>query len=192
MNSRERTKPRSARLSNAPARFQETDGHVERSNCAEDRSTHQRGQWLAARIVAQRPCPGSVHGSGGENPRWHGDNVPAIGGRTCAGWTRSERNSLVRKHPVLLSSRPHFPEDFPARLERFKDASGLSWRMIARAVYVSPRRIHYWRHGGVTGRRPFLSVIDVGGGTRPSGGAAGVTRFPAAPSLLATRDSPAL
>ena len=42
-----------------------------------------------------------------------------------------------------------FPADFGARLEGFKEASGLSWRSIARLLGVSPSRLRKWRFGGV-------------------------------------------
>lgn len=42
-----------------------------------------------------------------------------------------------------------FPPDFPERLTRFKEASGLSWRAIARMLGVSPSRLRQWRNKGV-------------------------------------------
>ena len=42
-----------------------------------------------------------------------------------------------------------FPPDFPERLTRFKVASGLSWRAIARMLGVSPSRLRQWRNKGV-------------------------------------------
>ena len=44
-----------------------------------------------------------------------------------------------------------FPEDFPRRLERFKEAGGLTWRSLARLLGVSPYRLREWRHGTVPG-----------------------------------------
>ena len=42
-----------------------------------------------------------------------------------------------------------FPPDFPDRLTRFKEASGLSWRAIARMLGVGPSRVRQWRNKGV-------------------------------------------
>ena len=42
-----------------------------------------------------------------------------------------------------------FPEDFPERLERFKEASGLSWGSIARFLGISPYRLRQWRLKGI-------------------------------------------
>ena len=39
------------------------------------------------------------------------------------------------------------PEDFPQRLERLKEASGLSWRGLARALGVDPKQLLRWRNG---------------------------------------------
>ncbi len=39
------------------------------------------------------------------------------------------------------------PEDFPQRLERLKEASGLSWRGLARALGVDPKQLLRWRKG---------------------------------------------
>jgi len=42
-----------------------------------------------------------------------------------------------------------FPPDFADRLTRFKEASGLSWRAIARMLGVSASRLRQWRNKGV-------------------------------------------
>ena len=42
-----------------------------------------------------------------------------------------------------------FPPDFADRLTRFKEASGLSWRAIARMLGVDPSRLRQWRNKGV-------------------------------------------
>ena len=40
-----------------------------------------------------------------------------------------------------------FPEDFRQRLDRFKEASGLSWRGMARELRTDVRLLHRWRKG---------------------------------------------
>ena len=42
-----------------------------------------------------------------------------------------------------------FPPDFPERLERFKEAAGLSWRSLASQLGVKPYRVREWRRGTV-------------------------------------------
>ena len=39
------------------------------------------------------------------------------------------------------------PEDFPQRLERFKEVAGLSWRELARHLRISPVTLWRWRKG---------------------------------------------
>ena len=39
------------------------------------------------------------------------------------------------------------PEDFGQRLEHLKEASGLSWRGLGRALGVDPKRLGHWRRG---------------------------------------------
>ena len=41
----------------------------------------------------------------------------------------------------------HFPEDFPQRLVRFKEAAGFSWRGLARELRIDVRLIKRWRNG---------------------------------------------
>ena len=39
------------------------------------------------------------------------------------------------------------PEDFPHRIVRLKEASGLSWRGMARALGVDSKQLRRWRRG---------------------------------------------
>ena len=41
------------------------------------------------------------------------------------------------------------PKDFPERLERLKQASGLSWGALARAIGVDRKSLMRWRNKGV-------------------------------------------
>lgn len=52
-----------------------------------------------------------------------------------------------------------FPPDFPDRLTRFKEASGLSWRAIARVLGVSPSRLRQWRFKGVLPSADHLFLL---------------------------------
>jgi len=40
-----------------------------------------------------------------------------------------------------------FPCDFPTRLARLKEASGLSWRALARQLGTDPSTLRCWRNG---------------------------------------------
>ena len=56
-----------------------------------------------------------------------------------------------RHHRLVDGSEPMesgvLPEDFGRRLERLKEVSGLSWRGLARALGVDPKRLGHWRKG---------------------------------------------
>ena len=52
-----------------------------------------------------------------------------------------------------------FPPDFPERLERFKEESGLSWRAIARLLGVSLHRLRQWRNKGVAPSPAHLFLL---------------------------------
>lgn len=51
------------------------------------------------------------------------------------------------------------PPDFPERLERFKEASGLTWRALARLLGVSPYRLRQWRMRGVAPSPAHLFML---------------------------------
>ncbi len=54
-----------------------------------------------------------------------------------------------------------FPRDFPERLQAFKEASGLSWRAMARRLGVSPQRVRYWRNGTVPGSTHLFFLMQL-------------------------------
>ena len=57
--------------------------------------------------------------------------------------------------PLMPRQRTHhgritfaLPDDFPHRLERFREATGLSWVELARRPGTHPLTIRWWRAGG--------------------------------------------
>ena len=48
---------------------------------------------------------------------------------------------------ILCYQNGVLPEDFPKRLERLKEVSGLTWSAFARAIGVGEKQIHRWRNG---------------------------------------------
>ena len=52
-----------------------------------------------------------------------------------------------------------FPEDFPQRLVRLKEATGLSWRGMARALGVDPKQLRRWRRGVEPAGGATLSLL---------------------------------
>ena len=54
---------------------------------------------------------------------------------------------MGRQKHVYQPTRQEFPEDFPERLERFRDDAGLSWRGLARHLHLDARSVRRWRNG---------------------------------------------
>ena len=52
-----------------------------------------------------------------------------------------------------------FPPDFPERLALFKEASGLSWKAIARLLGVSLHRLRQWRNKGAAPSHTHLFLL---------------------------------
>ena len=60
-------------------------------------------------------------------------------------------------YPAMTS----FPDDFPLRLERFKEASGMSWRTLARRMGVEPRDLRRWRSGTRPSAQHLFALLHV-------------------------------
>ena len=57
-----------------------------------------------------------------------------------------------------------FPEDFPARLERFREESGLSWAEITRRLGTYPYTVMRWRTRGVCpSTRHMMALMKLAG-----------------------------
>ena len=55
-----------------------------------------------------------------------------------------------------------FPEDFPQRLERFKEESGLSWAELARRLGTYPYTVDRWRNKGMRPHfRHLMALLDL-------------------------------
>lgn len=54
---------------------------------------------------------------------------------------------MGRQQWVYRIEPSRFPRDFPERLERFKEASGMSWRELARRLRTDIRLVNRWRKG---------------------------------------------
>ena len=66
---------------------------------------------------------------------------------TRRSWPRAGSRDLGRQRWVYRLEPPRFPVEFPQRLERFKVASGLSWRGLARELRIDIRLVKRWRKG---------------------------------------------
>ena len=55
-----------------------------------------------------------------------------------------------------------FPDDFPQRLERFKEESGLSWAEIARRLGTSTLNLRRWKDKGVRPQwRHLVALLEL-------------------------------
>jgi len=54
-----------------------------------------------------------------------------------------------------------FPDDFPQCLERFKEASGLSWSELARRLGTSTLTLRRWLNGVQPSSRYLLALQDL-------------------------------
>ena len=52
-----------------------------------------------------------------------------------------------RQERVYHVEPEEFPQDFPERLDRFRQAAGLSWRELARRLKVNARIVRRWKAG---------------------------------------------
>ena len=66
-----------------------------------------------------------------------------------------------RQQWVYHVEREAFPKDFPARLEMFKDAAGLTWRGLARQLRVNARNVRRWRAGTRPGPGHLFSLFSL-------------------------------
>lgn len=64
-----------------------------------------------------------------------------------------------RQQCVYRIERREFPEDFPERLERLRDACDLSWRGLARALRLHPRSLRRWRRGAKPDAAHLLALL---------------------------------
>ena len=61
---------------------------------------------------------------------------------------------------ISASSRTGFPSDFPRRLERLREALGLTWKALAKETGLNLRAIHRWRQGTKPDAPHLLVLLD--------------------------------
>lgn len=52
------------------------------------------------------------------------------------------------------------PDDFPQRLERLREASGLTWRALARELGASMHSLYRWRAGTKPDVAHMLAIVE--------------------------------
>ena len=60
-----------------------------------------------------------------------------------------DRRVMPRQHTHHSRITYVFPDDFPQRLRRFKEESGLPWAELKRRLDTDPETIRRWRYKGV-------------------------------------------
>ena len=68
---------------------------------------------------------------------------------------------MGRQRWVYRLEPPRFPEEFPERLERFKEAAGFSWRGLARELRVDIRQLKRWRSGTSPGPGNLVALFSL-------------------------------
>ena len=56
---------------------------------------------------------------------------------------------------------PRFTQDFPCRLARFKESSGLNWAELARCLGTDPFAVRRWRSGAHPNSRQLRALRDL-------------------------------
>ncbi len=69
-----------------------------------------------------------------------------------------------RQGLVYHAKREEFPRDFPERLDRYRQAAGLSWRELARRLKVNARLVRRWRAGAKPGSGHLVNLFDLAAG----------------------------
>ena len=67
---------------------------------------------------------------------------------------------MGRRQQYVYRIEPEvFPEDFPDRLDRFRQAAGFSWRGLARELRVNARTVRRWKGGTRVGSGHLVSLF---------------------------------
>ena len=76
---------------------------------------------------------------------------------------------MVRPRRTYVRVNHVFPEDFPQRLERLKEASGQSWHQIALALGTTPSVMREWRGGNKRPSPVYMYALFAFADTVPGG-----------------------
>ena len=69
---------------------------------------------------------------------------------------------MGRRQQHLYRLEPsQLPPDFADRLNRLREAAGLSWRALARLLRVHVRSVHRWRNGAQPDAGHLFSLMEL-------------------------------
>ena len=72
---------------------------------------------------------------------------------------------MPRQHTNYTRDTYDFPSDFPQRLVRFKEDSGLPWAEIARLLGTYAHTVWRWKEGqGLPNVRHMMALLDLANG----------------------------
>ena len=78
-----------------------------------------------------------------------------------------ESRAMGRQQERVYHVEPEeFPQDFPERLDRFRQAAGLSWRKMSRRLKVNARNVLRWRAGAKPGSGHLVNLFNLAGRVR--------------------------
>ena len=69
-----------------------------------------------------------------------------------------------RQQWVYRTEPEEFPRDFPRRLDRFRQAAGLTWAGLARVLRVNSRTVRRWKAGGQPGSGHLFRLLELAAG----------------------------
>ena len=69
-----------------------------------------------------------------------------------------------RQRWVYRVEPEEFPRDFPGRLDRFRQAAGLTWLGLARLLRVNARTVRRWKAGARPGSGHLLRLLELAAG----------------------------
>ena len=64
-----------------------------------------------------------------------------------------------RQRYVYRTEPQEFPADFAERLDRFRQAAGLTWRGLARELRVNAETVRHWKTGSRVGSSHLVSLF---------------------------------
>ena len=69
-----------------------------------------------------------------------------------------------RQERVYHVEPEEFPQDFPERLDSFRQAAELSWRELARRLKVNARIVRRWKAGAKPGPGHLVNLLELAAG----------------------------
>ena len=71
---------------------------------------------------------------------------------------------MPRRHVTFRRAHHPFPSDFPLRLLRFREESGMSWNQLARSLGTDSLALRRWRAGIRPNAQHLLTLLDLAKG----------------------------